>query len=273
MTRTTLGALVALLLACGVARAQDSTLAQSGQDLSALAKDSQNPIANLNTIPLQWNFYSGGGLGAQSMSILNVQPILPLPINANWLLVSRTVIPFVNIPGASGQRYQGIADIQEQFYFSPTGEAALIWGAGPIFSFPTSNQPATQTGQYAMGATAVALKIGKTWVYGVLANNLWKIGGSDGTTSINSFFVQPFVNYNLPGGWAISSVPAITANWSADSGQQWTVPVGLGFSKVTVVARIPMNVMLQYYGNAVRPDDAPTSVVRMQVNLMFPRGK
>jgi hypothetical protein len=32
-------------------------------------------------------------------------------------------------------------------------------------------------------------------------------------------------------------------------------------------------VMLQYYGNAVRPDDAPTSVVRMQVNLMFPRGK
>ena len=39
---------------------------------------------------------------------------LPLPINANWLLVSRTVIPFVNIPGASGQRFQGIADIQAE---------------------------------------------------------------------------------------------------------------------------------------------------------------
>ena len=262
MTRTVLGALVALLLAWGVAR---------GQDLGALAKESQNPVANLNTIPLQWNFNSGGGLGAQSLSILNVQPVLPLPLNAKWLLVSRTVIPFVNIPGDSGVRFKGIADIQQQFYFSPTGGKGLIWGAGPIFSFPTSSQAATQTGQYAMGATAVVLKIGTTWVYGVLANNLWKIAGSDATTAINSFFVQPFVNYNLPGGWAISSAPGISANWNAASGQQWTVPLGLGFSKVTVVAKTPLNVMLQYYGYAVRPDDAPAGLVRMQVNLMFPR--
>jgi len=270
MRRTLVGALIASLLTLGVARAQGSAPAQSGPDLGALAKQSQNPVANLNTIPFQWNFYSGGGLGAQSMSILNVQPVLPLPLNKNWLLVSRTVIPFVNIPGATGERLQGIADIQQQFYFSPIGGGGIIWGVGPIFSFPTSNQPATQTGQYAMGATAVALKAGEVWVYGAIVNNLWKIAGSDANKPINTFFLQPFVNYNLPGGWAISTSPGITADWQAKSGQQWTVPLGAGFSKVTVVAKIPVNVMLQYYGNAVRPDGAPAGLVRMQFNLMFP---
>lgn len=270
--RRTLVVLFAMLLTVGVARAQGSAPEQSGQDLGALAKESQNPVANLNTIPFQWNFNSGGGLGAQSLLLLNVQPVLPLRINKNWLLVSRTIIPFVNIPGATGERLQGIADIQQQFYFSPTA-GGVVWGAGPIFSFPTSNQPATQTGQYAIGPTAVVLKIGQRWVYGIIANNLWKFAGSDAYKPINTFFTQPFANFNLPGGWAISTAPAITANWSAESGQQWTVPVGVGFSKVTVVAKIPVNVFLQYYGNAVKPDSAPASLIRLQFNLMFPVAK
>jgi hypothetical protein len=271
MRTTMLGALVASLLVCGVAQAQSEPPA--GQDLSALAKQAQNPVADLNTIPFQWNFYSGGGLGTQSMMLLNVMPVLPLKLNDDWVLVSRTVIPFVDIPGSGTDRFQGIADIQQQFYFSPTDGGGIVWGAGPIVSLPTSNQAATETGQYAAGATAVALKLGKTWVYGALANNLWKVAGSDATPKINAFFLQPFLNYNLPGGWAISSAPGITANWEAKSGQQWTVPLGAGFSKVTVVAKIPVNVMLQYYGNAVKPDGAPAGFTRLQFVLMFPAAK
>ena len=273
MRRAVVGAAVACLLGCGLARAQEAAAPAAGTDLGALAKLAQNPVANLNTIPFQWNFYSGGGLRSQSMMVLNVQPVLPLQINEDWIVVSRTVIPFVNLPGAGTERFQGIADIQQQFYFTPTGGEGLIWGAGPIFSFPTSNQEATETGQYAAGPTAVALSIGKTWVYGGLVNHLWKVAGSDETSKINSTFIQPFLNFNLPGGWAISSSPGITANWEAESGQQWTVPLGLGFSKVTVVAKIPLNVLLQYYGNAVRPDNAPAGFVRMQFSLMFPRAK
>jgi hypothetical protein len=57
----------------------------------------------------------------------------------------------------------------------------LSWGAGPIFSIPSSNQPATETGQYAAGAALVTLKTAKSWVYGALVNKLWKIAGSDAT--------------------------------------------------------------------------------------------
>jgi len=266
-------AIVASLLLPPAAQAQDPAPARSEQDLSALAKASQNPVANMNSIPFQWNFYSGGGLGAQSMSILNVQPVLPLPINSKWLLISRTIVPIVNMPAPGGERYEGIADIQQQFYFSPKGGGGLIWGVGPVLSLPTSNQPATETGQYALGPTAVALSAGTKFVYGALVNNLWKIAGSDEHTPINSFFLQPFVSYNFPGGWAITTAPGITANWNAETGQQWTVPLGMGLSKVTVVAKTPVNVMMQYYGNAVRPDGAPAGLVRLQFVLMFPTAK
>jgi len=271
MRRTLLSVSVTSLLVCGVAWAQSA--APEGHDLSSLAKQAQNPVADLNTIPFQWNFQSGGGLGSHSMMVCNVMPVLPLKLNDKWLVVSRTIIPLVDMPGVGDERFKGLADIQQQFYFSPTGGGGITWGAGPIFSFPTSNQAATETGQYAMGATGVALKIGKRWVYGGLVNNLWKVAGSDATPSINAFLFQPFINLNLSGGWAISTVPGITANWEAESGQQWTVPLGLGFSKVTVVGKTPINVMLQYYGNAVRPDGAPSGLVRMQVNLMFPVAK
>lgn len=40
--------------------------------------------------------------------------------------------------------------------------------------------------------------------------------------------LQPFINYNFPGGWYISSSPVITANWRESSGDRWLVPLGAG---------------------------------------------
>jgi hypothetical protein len=110
-------------------------------------------------------------------------------------------------------------------------------------------------------------------VVGGVASQLWRIAGSTDTDPINSFFVQPFINYNLKRGWAISTAPAITANWDAESGQVWTVPLGLGVSKVTSIGKQPMSVALQYYHNVQRPDAAGADLVRMQFSLLYPKGK
>ena len=89
---------------------------------------------------------------------------------------------------------------------------------------------------------------------GLLANNIWRIGGEAHGEVLNTFTLQPFINFNLPRAWAISTAPLITSNWSADDDNRWTVPIGVGISKVTHVVEQPLNLELQYYHNVKHPD-------------------
>ena len=68
------------------------------KEAADLAKAAQNPIANMVTLPLQYNYYTGGGLGSTSAMILYVQPVLPLEISKEWLLIARTIVPFTSVP-------------------------------------------------------------------------------------------------------------------------------------------------------------------------------
>ena len=126
------------------------------QNENDLAKASQNPVANLTSLPLQFNYYSAGGLESRTALLLNVQPVLPLPLDKKWLLISRTV-PYTNMPLPDGTRTTGIGDIQEQMYFTPRESGIFVWGVGPILSIPTSTNDLMRTGQWALGPTAVGL--------------------------------------------------------------------------------------------------------------------
>ena len=102
-----------VVLPTGVSRAQNETDSARAVRHSAgeanLAKAAQNPVANMVSLPLQYNFTSGGGLDSSTELVLNVQPVLPLPIGERWLIVSRTVVPFVSIPLPNGAQSAGSA--------------------------------------------------------------------------------------------------------------------------------------------------------------------
>ena len=87
---------------------------------------------------------------------------------------------------------------------------------------------------------------------------------------LNTFTVQPFINFNLPRAWAISTAPLITSNWSAPEGQRWTVPIGLGVSKITHIGDQPMNLLLQYYHNVKHPDFAGSEQIRLEAVALWP---
>ena len=236
----------ALIIApAGVSRAQSETdsakAVRHAKAEASLAKAAQNPVANMVSLPLQWNYSTGGGLDSSTALVLNVQPVLPLPIGEHWLIVSRTVVPFVSLPLPNGRQSGGIADIQEQAYFTKTKPGKITWAVGPIFSFPTATNFLARTGQWGMGPGAVVLAMPRHWVIGVLANNIWRIGGEAHGEVLNTFTVQPFINFNLPRAWAISTAPLITSNWSADDDERWTVPIGVGVSKVTHIVEQPLN--------------------------------
>ena len=236
-----------------------------------LAKAAQNPVASLISIPFQFNFNSGGGLGAGTLFNLNVQPVIPIKVTQDWNVIFRTIIPFLSSPTASGDQVSGIGDIQLQFFASPAHPGKIIWGLGPIFSVPAATNPLFRTGSWAVGPTAVVLSTPGHWVLGILANQLWTFAESGDAPDVNQLLIQPFVNYNFGKGWAISTAPVITANWSG-SGEQWTVPLGGGLSKTTVFNRRPMTIAGQYYYNVSHPASGPSSQFRLFVSLLYPAG-
>ncbi len=48
-------------------------------------------------------------------------------------------------------------------------------------------------------------------VTGILVSQLWSVAGQSNRPDVSSALFQPFFNYNLKGGWALSTAPIITA--------------------------------------------------------------
>jgi hypothetical protein len=110
-------------------------------------------------------------------------------------------------------------------------------------------------------------------VVGALVNQYWPVYDAGGAPKTDLFVLQPFVNYNFGQGWAVAFAPIITANWDASSGNEWTVPIGLGITRTTVFNGRPMNLGVQYYCNAVRPDGSAGYQLRFVAALIYPEKK
>jgi hypothetical protein len=269
-TRTLRELVIQLAIAIALATPAFPQGSGAGPSEAELAKASQNPVADLVSLPLQYNYYTAGGLGQNSQMVLNVQPVLPLSMGKRWLLVSRTIVPFVSIPITNDFRTGGTADIQEQAYFTAAKPGKVTWALGPVFSFPTATNRIARTGQWGLGPTAVVLVMPGPWVIGALVNNVWRIGGDAQGHVLNTFTTQPFINFNLPFAWSITTAPIITADWSAGEGQKWTVPIGIGVGKITHIGTQAMNFGMQYYHNLNHPSVAGAEQMRFQATLLWP---
>ena len=186
---------------------------QGGLSKEELAKLAQNPVANLISVPFQNNFNFGVGPNNVCQYVLNVQPVIPITLNDNWNLITRWITPIINQPSpAPGVRSaSGLGDINPSFFLSPAKPGKVIWGLGPTTTLPTASDPLLGTGMYSVGPSAVALVIRGHWLFGALVNNQWSVGGW-GPRNLNNFLLQPFINYNLPNGWFLTSSPIITAD-------------------------------------------------------------
>lgn len=238
-----------------------------------LAKKTQNPVSDLISLPLQNNINFGVGPGDDVQNVLNIQPVIPLKLSEDWNLITRTIVPVIyqsELVRGTGSEF-GLGDINTTLFLSPAKPGKVIWGVGPIFSFPTATDKVLGTDKWSAGPSAVALMIRGPWVVGALASNLWSYAGDDDRENVNQFLLQYFVNYNLPQGWYISSAPIITANWKADGGDVWTVPFGGGVGKIFRIGKQPMNAQVQAFYNVAKPDNGPDWTLRLQLQFLFPK--
>ena len=240
-----------------------------------LAKASQNPIASLVTVPFQNNSNFNNGPFGRTQNVLNIEPVVPMSLNAQWNVISRTILPVISQPNPLiDSSTNGVGDISESLFFSPvnSGIKDFTWGFGPIITAPSASDPILGTGKTLLGPTMVLVVMPGHWVMGVLVNNQWSVGGAPGRTSVNFLTAQYFINYNFPGGhgWYFTSSPINTADWTAAPGQQWIVPVGGGLGRVFKVGDQPISAAVQGFYNVVRPDNGPTWTLRVFVSLLFP---
>lgn len=236
-----------------------------------LQKQSENPIADLISVPFQSNTNFNAAPFDRTQEILNIQPVVPLHLTNDWNVISRTIVPVMSQPDpVFDSSTNGIGDITQSLFLSPARPGALIWGIGPVFTVPSASDPILGAGRVQFGPTAVLLTTPGHWVIGALVNNQWSVGGNPLRPAVNNFLAQPFINYNMPHGWFLTTSPIITSNWLAAPGQQWTVPIGGGFGRVFNVGTQPLSASIAGYYNAIRPTGTPDWQLRATLAFLFP---
>jgi hypothetical protein len=268
--RSTLRAVAAFALA-----ALATSPAYAAMSAEELAKLAQNPVGNLISLPFQNNTNLNFGPEKGTQNVLNIQPVIPISVNSEWNVITRTIVPVIWNPslGPGDERTDGLGDTVFTAFLSPAKPGKWIWGAGPVLQLPTNTNAELGNKNWGLGPSAVVLHLdhGSPWVYGVLVNNVWSLSSHERGGSYNNGLIQPFVNYNFKEGFYLTSAPIATVNWKADSGNKWTVPVGGGVGKIFHLGKLPVNTQLSAYYNVVRPDDGPNWQIRFQVQLMFPK--
>jgi len=254
-----------------------NALAEEGQaepDAAELAKKLANPVSSLISMPLQLNFDDNiGPLDQGSRVTLNIQPVIPITLNEDWNLISRTILPVISqkdiFPGSGSQ--SGLGDTIQSLFFSPAEPTASgwIWGAGPAFLLPTASDDLLGTGKWGAGPTAVALKQQGPWTYGVLVNHIRSFAGDGDRNDVNSTFLQPFAGYTTAEGWSFDLQTESTYNWE---GEQWNFPLVFLVSKVTSIGSqlVQVQAGTRYYVDSF--DAGPEGWgFRLGVTLLYPR--
>lgn len=241
------------------------------EDNEDLAKQAQNPVASMISLPLQNNTSFGIGPHDRTQNVLNIQPVWPISISEGLNLVTRTIVPIIYQPIGGCDSESGLGDVNFTAFFSPADPGKLIWGVGPVLVFPTASDDVLGAKKWGAGPSLVMLTMPGNWVIGVLVNNVWSFAGDSDRADVNFMLIQYFVNYNFSGGWYFSSAPIMTANWKAEEGQEWLVPVGGGAGRIFKVGSQAMNAGFQAFTNIVKPDYGPDWSMRIQLQFLFPR--
>src|SRR5271154_5685189 len=83
-----------VLGACGLRlAAQAPPTPPPDTNTTALAKQTQNPVGDIISLPFQFNFNNGGDLQDRTLFNLNFQPVIPIHISAGWTVIARTIVP------------------------------------------------------------------------------------------------------------------------------------------------------------------------------------
>ena len=273
----------------GTAVAESDAGAASASDV---AKQLANPNTSLGALsfPIDFVQYDGDAPGASSESAwkLSFQPSFPYPLSDNTNLFVRPLIPvFIDqpVPVVGGDAIvppgdAGIADftgtgvqlgdISFDVAIGHTLDTGTVLIGGLVGTLPTATDDRVGLDQYLLGPEAMLAQQFKWGFLGLLVTHQWDVAGEDDyKTSITGG--QYFYTINLKNAWQIQAQPTFSYNHEAESGDRWTVPLGIGVAKTAIFGKTPWKFALQYWHYLEAPDSfGPEYQIRFSVTPVIP---
>ena len=242
----------------------------TAQDTDELVKQTQNPISNLISVPLQANWDFGIGDRDESSTLMNFQPVMPFAASPETNVILRLIVPISSQPTSAGERINGIGDTSVTAFFSPSKSSNHVWGIGPAVLLPTATNSSLGTEKLSFGPSVVYLQQPGHWTVGILASQVWSVDGPKDREAVNQAFFQPFLNYSLGNGLSAGLTTEATVKWEADGGKT-TAPLLFTINKVTTLGKRPVNFVIGAGPMVASPDGGPKWRFRLQAVFLYPR--
>jgi len=238
-----------------------------------IAKQLNNPVAALISVPFQWNYDQDMGPADDGdRQLLNIQPVIPVTLNDDWNIISRTILPLIkqdNVAPDSDQ--EGTGDITQSFFFSPKSPTASgwIWGAGPALLLRTASDDMLGAEKWGAGPTAVLLKQEHGWTFGGLTNHIWSYAGNGDRSDVDATYLQPFLSYTTARFTTYGLNTESTYDWQAN---EWSVPINLMVTQLFRIGKQPMSLQAgaRYWTNSTEGGPEGWGA-RITYTLVFPK--
>ena len=246
------------------------------QTVDELRDLARNPVADAIKIPFIESINFDAGPYDRTSNSLQVQPVIPLQITKNWLLVTRVITnALVYEPDVTRKNggTTGFGDTDAIFIFTRLRVGKLIWGFGPSVLMPTATNAELGAGKWDAGPAVVVLAEPDWGSLGVAVQNLWSLLGHSSRASVNQAQIETSASYNLPQGWYLVTAPTINGDWTQTGRERWLVPFGGGAGRTFHICNQAVDANATLYYNAIRPSTQfyPKWQLSLQFTLIYPK--
>ncbi len=235
-----------------------------------VAKKLANPVANMVSVPFQYNYFQNMGSNGQgSANQLIFQPVIPFDLKGGDNFIVRPVTTTVWENNINGYSAYGLNNITLETYYTPNTGTSTIYGFGPIVVTPSGSSGHFGSQQTGGGITGVLLDRTGQFTYGGIVYQTWSMGGNGASGTQNNLYWQPFLAYVTHSAWTFTINTQSTYNYDRHKSIN---PYNFTVGKLYIHGEIPVNYTFGVSYMGTKSPEGPSGFGgRAQITFAFPK--